>query len=286
MTKRGRLWAAAALVLIGVQAAQADYFMRAIDYDTGDLYAVDPTSTNAGIVDMGIIGSTGVPGMADIWWDPADLCLYGYTTGIDAKFYRIDADTAAASEIGSLNIGFVFEGALCEGPNGSLYGTNQGDAEDPHFFTVDKHTGAATVVNTIGGLAHDVNGMVLRDDGWFAGLDRETDKLLIFNPANGFISNQISMLGIVAGEVGGMTRHFSQSYLSTSGPSSAFPSNSGLYTLNPNTGEVDFIGVFDPFNITGTGISGIAVIPEPASMICLALGVAATLRSRIRRNRR
>lgn len=284
MTRTVKPCILAALLLCLLSSARADYFLRAIDYDSGDLYAIDPTNVNAGLVDMDIVGSTGVVGMADIWWDNADLCLYGYTTGPDAKFYRIDADTAVASEIGSLNIGFVFEGALAQGPNGTLYGTNQGEAENPKFFTLDKTTGAATIVNTIGGLAHDVNGMVLRGDNRFAGFDRETDNLLIFNPANGFITEQLAT-GLTAGEVGGMTDHFSLTFVSTSGPSSAFPSDSSLYLIDTMTGSTIFIGMFDPTVISGTGFSGIAAIPEPATILCLGAGLAAILRSK-GRNRR
>lgn len=270
----------ALLALIAApEGAQADYYLRGIDYDTGNLYAIDPENVNAGFVNMDLVGATGVTGMADIVYNSNDGMLYGYSTGMDAKLYRIDPETAATTQIGPLNLGFVFEGAMCFGPGGALYGANQGEAEVPNFFTLNMTTGAGTIVNTVGGFAHDLNGMVMRDDGKFASFDRETNNLLIFNPANGFISDQLGT-GLIAGEVGGMTRHYSRTFLSTSGPISAFPSTNSLYKVNLATGGTTLVGGFQPWLISDTGISGIAAVPEPTTCIAIGAGLLAFNRRR------
>ncbi|MCO5297571.1 MAG: PEP-CTERM sorting domain-containing protein [Fimbriimonadaceae bacterium] len=251
--------------------SQAAFDLWAIDYDSGDLYAFDPGNVVGGVVTNDIVGSTGVTGWACLEYNRSDRFLYGFTTGSTAALYRIDPQNARATQIGALNVGFVFEGSLVFAPDGTAYGTNAGTAQAPSFFTVNLTTGAGTMVSTIGGLAHDVNGTAWRPDGKIAGIDRVTNNLLIYNPANGFISDQLGVTPVL-GEVGGMAVLRGQAYLSTSGPGGVFPADNKLYKLNLETGATVEVGTLAALG--GTGFSGLAAVPEPATILFLVGGLA------------
>src|SRR5450755_3081180 len=94
------------------------------------------------------IGNTGIAGLGEIEFAPNGT-LYGFTTGGSAALYRIDPTTAAATLVGSLGLGFVFEGGLAFSPSGTAYGTNGGTATNPQLFTLNLATGAASIVGTI-----------------------------------------------------------------------------------------------------------------------------------------
>lgn len=273
-----------ALMMGGAAFGQGDWTMRGIDYDSGDLYAINPDVTIGDFVQMDIVGSTGIRGLGSLEYRPFNGFMYGFTTGSASKLYKINPETAATTLVGSLNIGFVFEGSLVIGDDGIAYGTNQGDAEEAKFFTVNLDTGAATIINQIGGLAHDVNGTAWRSDGRLVGIDREENSVIVFKPANGFIVDRFAFAPTI-GEVGGMCVQDDVVYFNTSGPDSAMPGSNSLYTLDLFTGATDRIGSMELGFSAGTGCSGLAAVPEPGTLIALGVGAFA-LAARRRRNSR
>ncbi|HRI45006.1 MAG TPA: PEP-CTERM sorting domain-containing protein [Fimbriimonadaceae bacterium] len=223
------------------------------------------------------VGNTGVTGLCGLERHPTNGFLYGFTSGAQSKLYKIDPWDATATEIGALNIGFVFEGSLVFGPNGTAYGCNAGEAERPVFFTLNLTTGRATRVETIGSLPHDVNGLAFRSDGKLAGFDRESSRLLIFRPQDGVITESFE-LPLSIGEVGGMTVLEDVAYLNTSGIEGIFPGSNQLFKVDLMTGQTELWGPMTQGFPAGTGCSGLAAVPEPASLIGLALGTLALLR--------
>ncbi|MBX7132554.1 MAG: DUF4394 domain-containing protein [Fimbriimonadaceae bacterium] len=279
-----RLCSAGLALMLGSAAfGQFDWTMRGIDYDTGDLYAINPEVTIGDFVQMDIVGSTGIRNIGSLEYRPSNGFMYGFTTGSNSRLYKINPETAATTLVGSLNIGFVFEGSLVIGTDGIAYGTNQGDAEEPKFFTVNLDTGAATIINQIGGLAHDINGTAWRSDGRIVGIDREENSVIVFNPANGFIVDRFAFAPTI-GEVGGMCVQNDVIYFNTSGPDSAMPGSNSLYTLDLFSGATSLVGTMEMGFPSGTGCSGLAAVPEPGTLIALGVGALA-LAARRRRNK-
>jgi hypothetical protein len=265
--------AALTALLLGQSAAKADP-MLAIDQDSGTLYQVN--TANAALTPIGGTGLTSSVG--DITFAP-DGTLYAITTSAAPvpSLYTINPHTAAATLVGPLGIGFVFEGALAFAPNGTLYGANQGSSGSDTLFTINRTTGAATTIGSIG--SHDLNGFAFRSDGKLVALDRVTNSLLLIDP-NTLAVSTLAAIGPTVGAVGGLTISGTNAFFSTSGPGGSISGSNSLYSFDPFTGSSTLVGSFAP-TITGDGISGIALpapaapppaVPEPSTFAQLALG--------------
>jgi len=259
------------LLAEGVSVASGQNLFGA-DWDSGILYRI--SEDNASLT---AVGNTGlVLGSLELY---SDGYLYGATTGSSAKLYRVDSQTATTSLIGPLGLDFVFEGGLAFDPNGIAYATNEGSASAPKLFRVNMTTGAATLVGLITGGAHDINGLAWRSDGMLIGLDREANALLTINPATG-ASSLLRGLTPLVGSVGGMAVLDGQGYFAIAGPMSSDPGSNSLYRFNLFTGEYSLVGSFGSV-ITGTGIAGLAAIPEPGSLALLGLASLAFAKRRM-----
>jgi hypothetical protein len=238
-----------------------------VHFDTGNVYRISTANATPTLV-----GSTGVTMLGGLERGP-DGFLYGITAaGAGAHLYRINLTTFAATDIGPLNLNTVFEGALAFAPNGTAYGTNEGTSTNPQLFTVNLNTGAATIVGQISGGAHDVNGLAWGSDNMLVGLDRVTNALLRIDPTTA-ASSVIATVPPVVGGAGGMTIVDGTAYFNTAGPATSIPGSNELWSFDLFTGASARIGSFAP-TITGTGISGLAAIPEPG---CFAAGAGAVL---------
>jgi hypothetical protein len=130
--------ATVAVILAGLAlafASTAQGQLYGIDYDTGALYTI--STQNAA---LSLVGQTHISGLGSLDFAP-DGRLFGITTGASAALYQINPDTAVATRIGLLNIGFVFEGGLAFSPAGTAYAVHQGSSTSPGLFTVDLLTG-------------------------------------------------------------------------------------------------------------------------------------------------
>jgi hypothetical protein len=183
--------------------------------------------------------------------------------------YRVDANTAHASLVGYLGLGIVFEGGLAFSPNGTAYGCNGGTANNPQLFTLNLQTGHATIIGTISGGSHDINGLAWRSDGMLVGLDRVSNSLLAINPQTA-ASATIAVLSPAIGAIGGMTTADGNTgYFSTAATAAYFPGSDALYSFNLLSGGYSYIGSF-PSVIQGTGISGIALQPQSSPELLIA----------------
>jgi len=269
------------LVLVAV-VGQGQLFaeeMLAIEWETGNLFEVSATDAS-----LTLVGETDIMYCGSLAYRPSDGQLYGFTTGRDSMFYRIDPNTAAGTAVGPLGIDFVFEGALLIGPDETAYGTNQDGSENPILFSIDLNTGAATTIGTIGSGSHDINGLALRDDGKLVGLDRITNSLLEIDPVT-TDSSVIADLSPTVGSVGGMTVVGGRGYFATAGSGHGYaPGSNELFSFDLYTGEHEQVGSFAP-TIDGFGISGLARIPEPSSAMLLATAALGLFMIRRRRKR-
>jgi len=243
-----------------------------LHYNSRDLYSVSELDAS-----VTLIGNTGAAlGGMDM---SSDGFLYGIGTGSSAALYRVDPSTAETTTIGPLGLGFVFEGALVISPEGVLYGTNGDAASNPQLFTVDIDTGAAAVVGTISGGPHDVNGLAWRSDGMLVGMDGNQNVLLAIDPATA-ASSVITPFTPDVGLAGGMAVLGDTGYFATGG--SVVGGTNELYSFDLYTGEHTLIAGFPEDVITGLGFSALAAVPEPASVVLLALGGLAALSRRRR----
>jgi hypothetical protein len=246
----------------------------AIEEDTGNLYSVSTADAA-----LELIGATGVPGLGSLEFNVRDGYHYGITTGDSASLYRIDID-AAPDTIGVELVGelgyFVYEGGLAFAPDGTAYGFNAG-ATVPYLFTVDLVTGAATIINSVEG-RHDVAGLGWRSDGMLIGLDSSTGSLLEIDPVTAATTLIEDVIPVIGG-VGGMALDAQGAYFVTGGPLSVNPGSNELYSFDLFSGEQFLIGSFEN-RITGSGLSGLAVVPEPATLTLLAAAGLGLLRRR------
>ncbi len=253
-------------------AAGAD--VLGIHVDTGDLYSISTADAS-----LTLIGNTGVASLGSLEFAP-DGTLYGFTVGVDPSLYTINPATAEATEIRPLNLGTdVFEGGLAFSPDGTAFGTNGGTANSPLLFGLDLANGLDYVIGALdGGARHDIGGLAWRggESGTLIGLDRVSGSLLLIDPGDASTSILRELnAGIQAGVIGGMA------LLSSGGPqegtvgyfsTAAATGTNALYWFDPVSGDHALIGEFDPDVISGAGIGGLAIVPEPASLVLLVLG--------------
>jgi hypothetical protein len=193
-------------ILVGPAASSASVTLFATDVVGRNLYRID-----TGSWDVTLVGYHGVAsGFCGMTFDPNLDQLLGITRYTTARLYCIDPNTAGATLIGSLNIGYVFEGGLVyDRERGVLYGGNAGSNEDPQIFTVNSATGAGTILGRVGTSDHDFAGFVFGEDGELYGLDGVTTamwKIDVDDP-DGPGTQQLGTglgTGIDLGSVGGL----------------------------------------------------------------------------------
>ena len=253
-----------AVLLVAVAVPAANAQLIAVEEDTGNLYAISTADAA-----LELIGTTGISDLGALEFNALDGYHYGMTTGESASLYRIDIssapETIGVEFVGELGY-FMYEGGLAFTPDGTAYGFNAG-ATVPYLFTVDLETGAATIINPTDG-RHDIAGLGWRDDGVLIGLDSSTASLLTIDPvtaATGLIEQVVPVIG----GIGGMALEANGGYFVTGGPLAVSPGSNELYSFDPLSGEQFFIGTFEDTS-TGTGLSGLAVVPEPATLTLLA----------------
>ncbi|UCE58584.1 MAG: PEP-CTERM sorting domain-containing protein [Phycisphaerales bacterium] len=295
LTQRVMWFALIALLMpLGAQSAFGDLVgddsgdLIGVDNDTGDLYAVSTADAS-----LSYIGSTGLDKLGSLeYWNGS---LYGMTNGskfaIDPNdrpaLYRFDLNASQTAVTAVVKIGTdsglglsTFEGGLAFGPDGTAYGVNEGSTGDATLFSVDLGTGAGTPIGIVSNVPHDINGLSWRSDGMLIGLDRESQSLLVIDP----VTLGISVLAPVSeaiGGIGGMVLAGEVGYFATAGPGQTVPGSNALYSFDPYTGDYGYVGNFNlPPDGSLEGISGLAVIPEPASLALLAFGGMALLRRR------
>jgi len=274
-----RRFAAYVLFALVGSASAGTPVLVGVEEDTGDFYAISTSDAS-----IQLIGQSGIQNLGALEFNPSDGSYYGFTTGAQAALYRFEIpaslDSVTPSLVGSLGLGFVFEGALAFGPDGTAYAMN-GGVTLPALLTLNLGTGQATVVNVMAD-RHDIAGLGWRSDGALVGLDSTANGLLTINPANAGVA-LIDDITPHIGAVGGMALLDEIGYFVTGGPLAVNPDpgSNELYSFNPATGEHFLIGSFEDL-ILGSGFSGLSVVPEPATLGVLLLAGLGLVRRRAR----
>lgn len=270
-----------------------------IDFDTGALYNI-----SAGDASISVIGHTNVPGIGSLELGPAGL-LYGFTVGSAPRGYALNptnGDVVMDVPLDVSNLGRTFEGGLVFAPidsreNGfTAYGINGGNEDFPSLFRIvsDGVDVWAESVGMLDGGQHDIGGLGWRSDGKLIGLDRISNSLIVIDAQTAQTEHLVDVphdVGSVGGMVilnGGPRGDESIGFFSTAGPGASFEGSNELYSFDPFAQDPNgptLIAEFLPRTqddpvITGSGISGLAIIPEPASLFLLALGGLPLLRRR------
>ncbi|MGB5873686.1 MAG: choice-of-anchor D domain-containing protein [Bacteroidota bacterium] len=174
-----RLWrvdaASGASVLI---APTGLFYIHALAFDVNDvLYAVDMWSRDLYIVNDSTAASTliGSPGVAvrGLAFDPTDNTLWASVGGEDSIF-TIDVSTGSATLVGKTGLGGGTPD-LCFDRLGNLYASKGGGDGPNNLISIDKSTGAGSVIGPIGFTS--VSGLATRIDTLLVGI--HTDNLQI-----------------------------------------------------------------------------------------------------------
>jgi hypothetical protein len=248
-----------------------------INSDDGRVYNISTVDAA-----MSLAGNTGIPSAAALEFAPNGK-LYMFTTSgaPTPTLYELNPTTFAPTPIGPLNTDFVFEGGLAFSPDGlNAYATNGTNSGTPKLLKLNLGTGAASVVGTISGGAHDINGLAWRSsDNMLVGLDREGNRLVAINPTTA-VSSLIATVTPTIGGVGGMTVLNGVGYFNTAAATASPAGSNELWQFNLATGAHTRIGSLAPTISSGNGISGLAAIPEPGSLAVLLLVGVTALRRR------
>lgn len=118
------------------------------DAQGGNLLTIDP-STGAGT----LVGSMGIGVVPALAVDPTGT-MYAGTGGGSPRLFRIDPNTAAATLVGDTGLGFAAVGGMDFRADGTLFAAvnivGDGGTGGDHLATLDKATGAATVIGPFG----------------------------------------------------------------------------------------------------------------------------------------
>ena len=270
-----RIRIAMSLIVCALVSPATKANLVAIDQDTTNLYAVSLSDAT-----LTLIGTTGIDDFGALEFRESDGFLYGITTGVSSALYRIDASDGSATLIGSLGIS-TFEGGLAFATDGTAYGVNAGSTTVPILYRLDMDTGAATLIAAFAD-RHDFDGLGWHGDG-LIGLDRVTNSLLRIDPATA-ATTLLQAVDPIVGGIGGMVLNGEFGYFATAGSEARVPGSNELFTFDPKSGTHEVVGTFtvggEP--LPGTGIAGLAIIPEPATILLLAVGCAGLLNRRRR----
>lgn len=256
-----------------------------IESDTGMLYDI---SFSGGPVQLSLIKDTGIVGIASL--DFYDGSLYGFTSGSSPTLYELSPQGDVLGSV-SLDLLFTNEGALAIAADGTGYGMNSSFSFSPKLFHFSLENGllldSPIDVGLGAGGARDINGLAWlpatperNGVGPLLGLDRVEGGLITIDPSTGAtaldtIVPNVGNFGV--GGVGGMVADDEgQIYFNTAGPGGDKPGSNVLYRFDPDTHALEPIGSLGT-TISGSGISGLAIVPEPATISLLALGALAFL---------
>ncbi len=257
-----------------------------VEMNSGTLYSISRADAT-----LSEIGPTGLTGLGALEFNPNDGFLYGMTFGdvADTALYRIGIspslqDVLSVDLIGGLGIR-AFEGGLAFAPDGTAYALN-GGVTVPALVKLDLGTGLATEPVFLDD-RHDIGGLGWRSDGMLVGLDSTTNTLITIDPGTGVTATIQGTPAI--GSVGGMYLDGDVGYFATAGPRAFTPGSNALYTFDAFGGTIigmvgsstwTDMGMF--LDAEDTGISSLAIIPEPATLSLLLLGSLALLYRRTR----
>ena len=265
----------ALLMIVSVRPAGA--MLVTVDADTGTLYSIDPET--AAVTRIGHTGLDENDIVAGLAYDPAGDMLYATTTRTD-KLYSLDYTTGQATLIGDLSAGLM-HGLAYDPCTARLLGTF-GESKGDGLYSIDVTTGAATLIGHIGYFHEDhlntVHGLAVHP---------ETGTLygIVAGPASDWSALiEIDKETAQGTWIGEQSDHFSGLAFDAETKVLYGINNwtSDLYTIDIRTGATTLIGSTGLGN--PLGLEDIVIIPEPATVGLLALGILALRRRTSRSN--
>jgi len=216
------------------------------------LYHINPATGAATL-----IGDTGVRRINGIAWDDAANVLYAFTT--NAELYTLDVNTGVATLIGDVT-GIVPEGDI------AFYAGMLLTVNADELGTLARPTPTYTAIGATGTIGADISGLTVTTAGELLGFARYgtgSDAILTIDPTTGAVTDSLVLGPLNGGAVGGLTTDL----LSTE-----------IYLTDGDTlYKVNVSGVGAPLTMIGghgvSGMSGLAYVPEPASLGLLALAL-------------
>ena len=224
--------------------------------------------------------ATGIENLSGIAFSP-DNVLYGisgFGTEVEANaeaLFIIDPLTGSSTRVGQTELSGIGEGDLDFSPeDGLLYGSKQRLIDGDHLFTISEDTGVGLLLGVLGGgVIRDISGLVMMDSGMAYALDTRNEALVNLDPASGTINSTVS-LSLSLGSVAGMEHDVDTGiFYVVDGRADGTDS---LYTLDPNSGTLFLIGSLG----LDEGLSGLAIIPEPATLVICLLAATFLLKRR------
>ncbi len=231
--------------LIGVDSSRA---LFEIDMATGAKTQIGTVSSNA--------GTTG--GLA---YDRVSDTLYLSSTSNDSV-YRLNLATGNATLIGTYGPDVVMHGIEWDSSTNTLYAAS---STPNSFYTVNTSTGAATLVGSIGLTSFNNLGYDSTNDVMYM-TNGGTDNLYRIDRSTGATTLVGGLLA--SSNPNGMT------YNADNGVMYMVDNTTDtLYSLNLQTGAANAIGSTGTGNLLG--LVYVNPIPEPATMLAMAAGLAA-----------
>lgn len=252
--------------LVGsLQAGTASAGLLGVNFLTpfSTLYDVDPAT--GGLSNPR--STTPAGALSGIALNSAGTLLYGFTPVL-GNLVTINPVTGATSVVGPTGL-LLVEGDLAFGPTGTLYGADAISGATQSLVSFNLTTGAATIVGTLA--TDDISGLAFSSGGTFYGLDTHVNSggnptLVTINPATGAVLTNVATTGLSAvNSLAGMTFDANGTLYVTGGGS--------LYTLNPVTGAATLVGTHSG-DLSGLAFVPSTTVPEPATIVLLALGLA------------
>jgi hypothetical protein len=127
--------------LISGATCAIDERIMVVQYDSGQLWVIEPENCEISTIGGGGIGLNGIA------YDPVYDKMYGASS--DA-LYEVDPNTGEQSFIGYFNIGSASMISIACDKNGSLYGWDVKFSGESYLYKIDTETGEATIVGGMG----------------------------------------------------------------------------------------------------------------------------------------